>query len=372
MKKSLFALAVLGAFAGAAQAQSSVTLYGTIDAAIGNVSNTGAVNNNASITGMLNSSIENNAWGLRGSEDLGGGMKAHFNLESAFSINNGQANGTQGDASYNGNAAGELFGRAANVGISGGFGKVTVGRQLNPYIIAAFGGQSNGSNSFIVNSLGASTSTMASGTGLGNVNFFVSNAVQYNLPKFADISVTAFYGFGNNNSNNSSAGNTTVVSAEWSNNGIALGGAYQKLTADAGGTYGSTGWTSLQPDEVDYQVFAKYTTGPFSIGANFLNNKITVGGVDTSANMTVASAGYQINPDVNLSLGYSTVNSGSKWNLLGKYSLSKRTYLYGMVDAVSNSSNSGYTNFWDGTFGPAKAVVSGNSTGIAAGVVTHF
>ena len=366
MKKSLFALAVLGAFAGAAQAQSSVTLYGTIDASIANVSNTGA---GASITGMANSLIENNSWGLRGSEDLGGGMKAHFNLESAFSINNGQGPGTGGDASSNGNANGELFGRAANVGIGGGFGDVTVGRILNPNIIAAFGGQSNGANSFVVNSLGASTATM--GYGLGNVNFFVSNAVQYTLPKFADISITAFYGFGNNNSNNSSAGNTTAVSAEWSSNGIALGGAYQKLTADATGSFGSTGWTSHQPDEVDYQVFAKYTTGPFSIGANFMNNKVTVAGVDTSANMTVASAGYQINPDVNLSLGYSTVNSGSKWNLIGKYSLSKRTYLYGMVDTVSNSSTSGFSNFWDATLG-ASAVTSGTSTGIAAGLVTHF
>jgi predicted porin len=369
MKKSLFALAVLGAFAGAAQAQSSVTLYGTFDASIANVSNTGA---GASITGMANSLIENNSWGLKGSEDLGGGMKAHFNLESAFSVTNGQGPGTGGDASSLGNANGELFGRAANVGIGGGFGDVTVGRMLNPYIIAAFGGQSNGANSFVVNSLGASLATM--GYGLGNVNFFVSNAVQYTLPKFADISITAFYGFGNNNSNNSSAGNTTAVSAEWSSNGIALGGAYQKLTADApGGTsYGSTGWTAHQPDEVDYQVFAKYTTGPFSIGANFMNNKVTVAGVDTSANMIVASAGYQVNPNTNLSLGYSTVNSGSKWNLIGKYSLSKRTYLYGMVDTVSNSSTSTYTNFWDGTLGSSSAVTSGTSTGIAAGLVTHF
>jgi predicted porin len=378
MKKSLFALAVLGAFAGAAQAQSSVTLYGTLDMAVGTTSNTSATTG-ASFTGLYNSGMENSAWGLKGSEDMGGGLKTHFNLESAFTPSTGQANGSQGDASVNGNANGELFGRAANVGIAGGFGDVTVGRMLNPYIGAAFGGQSIYSNNFMVTSLAA-----GSGGGFGNINFFVNNAIKYDLPKFADISITAFYALGNSTS--SSAGTTTVLSAEWSNSGFTLGGAYQKLNAGTGISVGSTGNSpvgtlvgALQPDETDYQFFAKYATGPFSIGANFLNSNASasVGGLGFvgSQNLIIASAGYQATPALNIALGYSTVSSSSKVDLLAKYALSKRTYLYAQVDSVNNSSSAaaagslGYSNYWDGTTPSSGAV---NSTGFAAGVVTHF
>jgi len=422
MKKSLFALAVLGAFAGAAQAQSSVTLYGTLDLSVGTASSTNTatagqymthtVPTNTSFTGMLNSGIENSVWGLKGSEDMGGGMKTHFNLESAFTPTNGQGPGSQGDASINGNANGELFGRAANVGIAGGFGDVTVGRMLNPYIGAAFGGQSIYSNNFMVTSLVA-----GAGGGMGNINFFVNNAIKYDLPKFADISITGMYALGNGSS--SSAGTTTSITAEWSSNGFTVGAAFQKLSAGVAGSQGSAGGSpvtlsgtangilngAVQPDETDYQIFAKYVTGPFSIGLNFLNSNasgaaniasyVTSSGSATSVptlattssattlgfigsqNLIIASAGYQATPDLNIALGYATVDSSSKVNLLAKYSLSKRTYLYATVDSVNNSTSTtglGFTNFWDGTVPASNNGLAGysNSTGVAAGLVTHF
>src|SRR5258706_3982107 len=74
MKKSLFALGVLGTFAGAANAQSSVTLYGLIDAGITYTNNQGGAKNVQATSGAVNGS----RWGLRGAEDLGGGLKAIF------------------------------------------------------------------------------------------------------------------------------------------------------------------------------------------------------------------------------------------------------------------------------------------------------
>ena len=85
MKKSLIALAVLAA-SGAAMAQSSVSLYGIVDAAYGQVKVTDGVNT-AKTTGMFDggaNGIGDSRWGLRGSEDLGNGLKANFNLEQGI------------------------------------------------------------------------------------------------------------------------------------------------------------------------------------------------------------------------------------------------------------------------------------------------
>jgi predicted porin len=114
MKKSLVALAVLAA-SGAAMAQSSVTLYGVADVGF-------AVEDNGttSTTRMDSSNLNGNRWGLKGAEDLGGGLKAIFVIESGFSLDTGaQASATS------------LFNRQSYVGVSGGFGTVKFGRQMN-------------------------------------------------------------------------------------------------------------------------------------------------------------------------------------------------------------------------------------------------
>ena len=80
MKKSLLALAVLGAFAGAASAQSSVTLYGRLDL---------SVNKGVGQTAKNLSNGSGSRFGVRGSEDLGGGMSALFNLEHRFDADTG-------------------------------------------------------------------------------------------------------------------------------------------------------------------------------------------------------------------------------------------------------------------------------------------
>ena len=108
MKKSLVALAVLGALTGVAHAQ--VTLYGLVD--------TGVViadDGDDRRTGIDSSIAGASRWGIRGSEDLGGGLKAHFVLESGFSSDSGE-----GDS---------VFSRLSYLGLNGGFGTVRLGRQ---------------------------------------------------------------------------------------------------------------------------------------------------------------------------------------------------------------------------------------------------
>ena len=124
MKKSLIALAVLAA-SGAAMAQSSVTLYGVADA--------GLVKSSGISAQMTSAGVMNNGTsrlGVRGVEDLGGGLKASFNFEHGLGMENGKG----------GLSGGEMWSRAAWMALQGGFGRVQMGRTLNPsfYGIAAW------------------------------------------------------------------------------------------------------------------------------------------------------------------------------------------------------------------------------------------
>ena len=117
------ALAAAGAPA-AVHAQSSVTLYGIIDEGVNYTSNVQTSPGQGHSQYSLSSGIlSGSRWGLRGNEDLGGGMKAIFVLESGFDVNNGK----MGQGSL-------LFGRQAYVGVSNPYGTVTLGRQYDPVV----------------------------------------------------------------------------------------------------------------------------------------------------------------------------------------------------------------------------------------------
>src|SRR5581483_7613498 len=117
--KRQFALAIGGCLCAAAHAQSSVTLYGLIDNGLSYVSNQRGHSAVLASTG----NIVGDRWGVTGSEDLGGGLKAIFRLENGFTGTNGTLQ--QG---------GRLFGRQAWVGMSNAYGAVTMGRQYDSVV----------------------------------------------------------------------------------------------------------------------------------------------------------------------------------------------------------------------------------------------
>jgi len=120
MKKSLLALAALGAFAGGASAQSSVTLYGVLDAGITRESTSGQ-----HWTGLASSQLANDRLGFKGTEDLGGGLSANFDLEGNFHVGNGTGTG--------GSGGGFSFDRGAWLGLaSKTLGEVRLGRDYSP------------------------------------------------------------------------------------------------------------------------------------------------------------------------------------------------------------------------------------------------
>jgi predicted porin len=170
MKKSLVALAVLAGFAGAASAQSSVTLFGVIDVAARYTKANGVDTKQLSNDGSSSSRI-----GVRGIEDLGGGLKAGFWLESGLSADTGSA----------GDSVGRFWSRRASVSLMGDFGEVRLGRGKTStrLVVDDFDVYSTtglGDVTRVYSSFGATTSSLA--TTKYDTNNRADNLVQYFLP----------------------------------------------------------------------------------------------------------------------------------------------------------------------------------------------
>ena len=122
MKKSLLALAVLGTFAGVASAQSSVKLDGTVDLGLQTVKNGSAVGGSQQKS-MINNGINSSQFRVSGVEDLGGGLKAGFNLNSGVFADTGRSSSENG---------GKFWNRRATLSLMGGFGELRLGRDYTP------------------------------------------------------------------------------------------------------------------------------------------------------------------------------------------------------------------------------------------------
>jgi predicted porin len=176
MRPYKIALLYLCSMCGAAHAQSSVTLYGLIDEGFNFTSNAGGHNAYQIVSGSTNGS----RWGLRGTEDLGGGLSAVFRLENGFNLNSGALN--QG---------GRLFGRVASVGVaSRDYGAVTLGRQYDPTIdlwspLTATG------------SWAGDIANHPYDNDNSDYNYRIQNSVKYTSPTMAGLTFEGLYGFSN-------------------------------------------------------------------------------------------------------------------------------------------------------------------------------
>jgi general bacterial porin, GBP family len=182
MKKSRLALAIPAlVMAAHAHAQSSVTLYGIIDAGLMYTNNVAKGGTQGPLWQATSGNINGSRWGLRGSEDLGGGMKAIFVLENGFNVQNGRLGQN-----------GREFGRQAYVGLSATtYGALTLGRQYDSLVD-------------YVAPLSATAGTFGD-TGFAhpfdndNLNHSIrmSNAVKYASANFAGFKFGALYAFSN-------------------------------------------------------------------------------------------------------------------------------------------------------------------------------
>ena len=339
MKKSLLALAALGTFAGAANAQSSVTLYGIVDA--GFVYNNNSAGNKLYSTSAGN--LQGDRWGLRGTEDLGGGLKALFVLENGFNAFSGKLG--QG---------GDEFGRQAYVGLSSQFGTVTLGRQYDSVVDytgalevgsqwASFygahpGDLDNMNNSNRVNNSIKYTSANYSGVTFGGLYSLGGVAGQFNRNQvfsaglgYAQGPLTLGAGYFNvKNPNYSFFGNNSTSSATGSN-----------MT----GSQVYSGFASAKTQQV-LSAGGAYTFGPATVGATYSNTQFKDLGQTAVAGARAVSGNakfhnaelnfkYQLTPALLLGAAYdytkaySIANEKIHQGILGvDYFLSKRTDLY--------------------------------------------
>ncbi|QGZ62425.1 porin [Paraburkholderia acidisoli] len=240
MKKSLLALAALGAFAGVAHAQSSVTLYGIIDEGFNINTNSGGQH----LYNLSSGVLQGSRWGLRGTEDLGGGLKALFVLENGFDVNNGKLG--QG---------GLMFGRQAYVGLSQAqVGTVTLGRQYDS-VVDYVGPLETGDQwgGYIAAHPGD----------LDNFNnaYRTNNTVKFTSANYAGLTFGGTYSFGGQ------AGNFTgnqiwSLGAGYNNGPLVLGVGYlnARTPAASGGLFNNGGTTTAANAAVTSPVYAGFAS----------------------------------------------------------------------------------------------------------------
>jgi predicted porin len=313
MKKSLIALAAVAATTGAF-AQSTVTLFGVADLAY-TYTKTGA----AKTSSMTDSALNSARFGVRGEEDLGGGLKAGFWLEAGTNPDNGTGDATNNNnqdptavAAPRAGTQGLTFNRRSTLSLMGGFGEVRLGRDYTPHfwnhtVYDPFG--TNGSGSSVANSVNAVATNF---TGVR-----ASNSVGYLSPSFSGFKIQLQTYMGEVATPAAKAGNGNAVRVTYDNGPLSLAVANGNTTTGAGTDWKATNFG------------ASYDLGVAKVMALSSTDKVT--GADDRKGYLVGAAA-PIGAGV-VKIAFSNYKQGSttdsdKVALGYVHNLSKRTSLY--------------------------------------------
>lgn len=316
MQKSLIALAVLAA-SGAAMAQSSVTVYGIVDAYVGSTKDTtGAPGDNPMDATKQSQSVVNsgglksNRWGLKGTEDLGNGLKASFKLEQRFKSDDGSLDGV--------NFKGE-----SSLSLAGGFGAVTVGRTTSVYddLRDVTDPVNNTNLSPVIDSIKEVK---------GDYSDTWDNSIHYRSPSFSGFSAGLSYGLGENETSTLNASKNLALTLQYKNGPLLVGYGYQNEE--------SQNVTGM--NDKTFNLFAgSYDFGVAKLVAGYQADKREILGVK-EGDIDSYYFGVQapVAPAINVYFGY--VNSkfdavaangdvkAKGYTIAANYVLTKRTDLY--------------------------------------------
>jgi len=364
MKKAIFGVALSSIFATPVFAQNSVTLYGIIDAGITYTNNSAG----HALWQAQSGIAQGSRWGLKGTEDLGGGTKAIFQLENGFNAFNGRL--AQG---------GLEFGRQAYVGLTNNtWGTLTLGRQYDPIVDIVQATTFNGQ-------WGALYSHPSDIDNSDN-GFRVNNAVKYVTPTISGLSAEAMYAFGGV-AGSFGQKSTIAGGLTYANGPLYLGAAYFYAKSPAAqfldGNFepngvpgvsngeGAFGYVGVPSNMQIIGAGGTYTLGPAEIGLDYTNTRF-----DNSSGVTgntVKFDNYEIwgqfhvTPAATLGGGYTFTEgkvdfNGAKpkynqFNLVADYLLSKRTdvYLSGIYQKASGGANA---DIYEGLAGSESSTTS--------------
>lgn len=333
MKKSLIALAVLGSMVGAASAQSSVTLFGILDANLSYAKSSGKT-----LKSMGTDGISSSRLGFRGTEDLGGGLTAGFWLESAVNPDAGTSN------------ASRFWHRRSSVSLMGSFGEVRLGRYLTNNFTAfadfdPFGTNGKGDVNKLHNVLSSGAST----------NVRADNIVGYFLPAMGGLYGSVELSAGEGNDGNKSTG----VRLGYAAGALNVTGAVASTKAPVSNFKRNT-------------VAGSYDLGVVKLMGAFTQNKYmsrkqTL--VNLGATMPLGSGSLRASyTNIDANTAAEAVTGDAKQFAIGYvHDLSKRTALYGTYSRISNEGKAAFAVAGSPTVAAGK-----DSSGFEVGVRHSF
>lgn len=325
-KKNLVAVAALMAVAGAAQAQSSVKLYGYVDAAVGSFEGAHAEGTKARLTKVDSGKMMTSFIGFSGSEDLGGGLKAEFVLESFLANDTGEAGGAN-----TANKAGGFWSRGSWVGLSGGFGRVALGQYDNPLFTAGYTYNPFGSSMAFSPTMRHYYGLHGAASAIASVGFdtgFV-NSVTYETPNMGGFMATAQY-------------SPKESSAAGDKNSWSVAGNYTAGPLSAQVTYvrGGISGTAYTADEKVWSVGASYDFGMAKAFIQYtdVNDKTTSAPAEQDDSIYQLGVSIPVTEKTSVMASFgqlkrevgATTTKDRVFSLGYDYALSKRTGVYGV------------------------------------------
>nr|WP_315188454.1 porin [uncultured Albidiferax sp.] len=303
MKKSLIALAVLASTG--AMAQSSVTLYGIVDVNLQSSKVDGGVRQ----TALESGGVSGSRFGLKGSEDLGGGLKAVFLLESGFNADDGSSR-----------TSGSTFDRQSYVGLAGGFGEIQLGNTWTPL------DDIHGNANAVFDSILSPTAYIQAG-------YVASpkNQIKYITPSFGGLTGAVSYALGENKTATTSAKNVFGLNVQYAAGPLYVGYAYQNDKKSDAVATGGTGVTTKHN-----LLNATYDLGVAKLLASYRNVKNPDTGYEKE-NTVQVGVDIPVGASLVVSTGYARAKSEAAgfadlttngFAIGASYSLSKRTSVY--------------------------------------------
>jgi predicted porin len=357
------AIAAVGACSGAAHAQSNVTIYGLVDAAVEHYNNANPAGDGLTRLPSLAGGMFPSRFGLRGSEDLGNGLSAIFTLE----------NGLQPDTG-NVNQGGRLFGRQAWVGLAGSWGALTIGRTYSMLYISTFDVDPYGPTTY----------------GIGSLDPFIPNARHDNSVSykgtFDRITVGATYSLGRDVSTAGGPSATgcagesaTSVQACREYSGLlrydAPESKYGALVAYdhlRGGAGAANGLVSADLSDSRLHVAGFLNIGAWKFGGGVLHRN-NEGSKTPTSNLSYFDAGYAVTPQLFIDGQISRLdfkdspNDSAQVLLRAMYNFSKRTTVYVAAGHITNDGSAAVALSSGGTVGAGLS-----QTGVITGIKHSF
>ena len=337
MKCKLLAAALLATVPFLASAQSSVVIYGVVDAALAK-EDTGAPGGSRTVVNSGNQSTSR--FGFRGVEDLGNGLKATFNLEAGVAIDSGAGDSV-------------LFGRRSVVGLAGSFGAVNIGREYTPIADVANASDINGQGFY---------GTNLNSFGSGRLTRRISNSVNYRSASMGGFKFGGSYGLGETLTGPSL--DLKGVSAEYANGPVYLGAAYHLV-----------------------ERLATHDDKEYIVGAGFkISDAIELKGNYMVADPEGNNNKYkQLNAGASYTFGsnklfgnfqQSKLENGAKGNgysFAYSYALSKRTNVYASVATIKNNEKATFSIFSAGaSIVPPATALSADPKAYSVGLRHSF